>query len=161
MRLRRGIFRRSHPSLNGDFKELVGKERLLYLSLDREGAKCLDYPRRPGSREYRLGESRRHEKHHRHDDLKPDEARESLLCEFLHDLRSVTKWFKGDYLQIHRSRPGRPLFHVLRQPAESSRLWHRDTLYRVGGEFFCEEVSAGESRSWLEVSILRPCDLGL
>jgi hypothetical protein len=29
------------------------------------------------------------EKHHRHDDLKPDEARDSLLCEFLHDLWSV------------------------------------------------------------------------
>jgi hypothetical protein len=29
------------------------------------------------------------EKHHRRDDLKPDEAGNSLLCEFLHDLRKL------------------------------------------------------------------------
>jgi hypothetical protein len=32
----------------------------------------------------------RGEKHHRHDDLKPDEARDSLFCEFLHDLKTVS-----------------------------------------------------------------------
>ena len=30
------------------------------------------------------------EKHYRHDDLKPDETSDSLLCQFLHDLRTVS-----------------------------------------------------------------------
>ena len=65
------------------------------------------------------------EKHDSHDDLKPDEAGNSLLCEFLHDLRSVANSGRSDYLQIGRtSMPSfRPHFE---QPAGTQwQQYHR------------------------------------
>ena len=85
------------------FQPALNKAGIMFQKIERDDSRqhreekpvspCLPEMESPGGGE----------KHDSHDDLKPDEARDTLLCEFLPDLRSVAKWFRSDYLQIDRA----------------------------------------------------------
>ena len=104
------------------FEPALNKAGIMLQKIERDDSRQHREEKPKGPRLPEMQSPSGREKHQRRDDLKPNEAGNSLLCEFLHDLRRVANC-RSDCLQI--GRVFMPSFHqYFRQPAETEWQQH-------------------------------------